>query len=289
MSSAAPPARPATIGLEQTIGSTPLIRLKCLDSILPGAAVLAKAEHLSPGGSVKDRPSLAMVLDAEAKGLLSPPGSGKPGSDHIVESTGGNTGIGLALVALARGYKVTIVMNNTIAVEKQNLMRTFGCELLLVDPAPFSSPLHYYHIGKKLAEEKGWFYANQFENLANMKAHFETTGREIWEQAGGVDAFVCAAGTGGTIAGISRRLKKYDEKVKVFLMGGFGVGLARVSCPVELVHLPTLYSQTSPPAFFSTTSPPPNSNLYPATPPVSKVSASTGSPPTSALPESTAP
>jgi cysteine synthase A len=208
------PTRPATLGLAGTIGATPLIQLNSLANICPGARVLAKAEQLSPGGSVKDRVALAMILDAEAKGLL----GGHSGVNHIVESTGGNTGIGLALVCLARGYKVTIVMNNTIAVEKQNLMKTFGAELLLVDPKPFSSELHYYHIGKKIAEDHGWFYCNQFENLANSKAHYETTGPEIWAQSGGLDAFVCAAGTGGTISGISRRLKEFSKDVKVFLI-----------------------------------------------------------------------
>ncbi|KAI9011644.1 cysteine synthase A [Hyaloraphidium curvatum] len=203
--------RPATAGLAETIAQTPLIHLTSLSALVPNARILGKAEFLSPGGSVKDRPALSMVLDAERKGLLS--------CKHIVESTGGNTGIGLALVALSRGYSTTIVMNRTIAVEKQNLLRTFGADLILVDPAPFTSPDHYYHVGKRIAEENGWFFANQFENHANMKAHYETTGPEIWEQAGRkLDGFVAASGTGGTIAGISRRLKEYDPNVKVFLM-----------------------------------------------------------------------
>lgn len=203
--------RGATHGLAGTLHGTPLVSLSGVSALIPGARIVAKAEHLSPGGSVKDRPALSIILDAERRGILQPGG-------HIVEATGGNTGISLALLGLARGYKCHIVMNNTIAAEKLQLMELFGAEVILVDPAPFSSDAHYFKVGQRLAESNGWFFSNQFENPANYSSHETTTGPEIWAQSGGVDAFTCAAGTGGTLAGVSRALhSKSGGRAKSFL------------------------------------------------------------------------
>ncbi|KXS20227.1 cysteine synthase [Gonapodya prolifera JEL478] len=199
-------------GLAGSVGHTPLIELKSLSRIT-GARILAKAEFLSPGGSVKDRPALAMVLKAEERGDLS-------AGSTIVEATGGNTGIGLALVARARGYKFICVMNRTISIEKQQLLRTFGAELVLTDPCPFTDQNHYYHVAQRIAQSTpGAWYSNQFENLDNSSAHFDTTGPEIWTQTRGeVSAFVAAAGTGGTIAGVSDALKQRNQEIECWLI-----------------------------------------------------------------------
>src|SRR5580698_3758437 len=170
-------------GVERHIGRTPLIRLRRL-SELTGSEILGKAEFMNPGGSVKDRAALGIIADAEAKGVLKPGGT-------IVEGTAGNTGIGLTIVGHAKGYRTVIVIPKTQSPEKINLLRTLGAEVLIVPEKPYSDPGNYNHIAQRLAKEKGWFWANQFDNIANRNAHFATTGPEIWDQTDGeVSAFV---------------------------------------------------------------------------------------------------
>lgn len=206
------------------IGNTPLIRLDG-PSEATGCDILGKAEFLNPGGSVKDRAALNIVREAEAAGTLRPGGS-------IVEGTAGNTGIGLALVGGALGYDVTIVMPRTQSEEKKNTVRSFGARLIEVDAAPFSSPNHFVHFSKRLAEElnesnpAGAIWANQFDNLANRRAHEKTTAPEIWEQTGGqIDGFICAAGTGGTIAGVAAGLRALSKDVKIGVADPAGAAL----------------------------------------------------------------
>ena len=184
------------------IGNTPLIRLKAA-SEATGCEILGKAEFLNPGQSVKDRAALGIIRDAEAKGLLRPGG-------RIVEGTAGNTGIGLAMVASALGYKTTIVIPRTQSQEKKDAIRLAGAELVEVDAVPYSNPDNYVRYSGRLAEElaasdpNGAIWANQFDNVANRMAHIKTTAREIWEQTGGdIDGFTCAVGTGGTLAGVA--------------------------------------------------------------------------------------
>ena len=174
----------------------------------------------APCGSVKDRAALWIVRDAEDKGLLQPGGT-------IVEGTAGNTGIGLALVGNALGYKTVIVMPENQSKEKMDTLRALGAELVLVPPAPFSNPGHFVHTSRRLAEETaGAVWANQFDNVANRKAHIESTAREIWEQLEGrIDGFTCAAGTGGTIAGVGLGLKAFDENVRIALTDPHGAAL----------------------------------------------------------------
>ena len=205
-----------TIGL---IGNTPLVLLKG-PSAAAGCEVWGKCEFANPGASVKDRAALWIVRDAEAKGTLLPGGT-------IVEGTAGNTGIGLALVANALGYKTVIVMPENQSQEKMDTLRALGAELVLVPPAPFSNPGHFVHTSRRLAEEtEGAVWANQFDNIANRKAHIESTAREIWEQMEGrVDGFTCSAGTGGTIAGVGLGLKAFDEKVTIALTDPHGAAL----------------------------------------------------------------
>ncbi|WP_297366831.1 cysteine synthase A [Acidocella sp.] len=205
-------------GLVGAIGNTPLIRLKRA-SAATGCEILAKAEFCSPGGSVKDRAALAIIQDAEARGLLSPGGT-------IVEGTAGNTGIGLTLVANARGYKSVIVMPETQSREKIDFLRMIGADLRLVPAKPFKDPGNYVHVSRRLAEELGALWANQFDNLANREGHQRTTGPEIWDQtAGKIDAFTCACGTGGTLAGVSFALKERNPKIKIVLADPEGSGL----------------------------------------------------------------
>ncbi len=201
------------------IGNTPLVLLKG-PSEAAGCEVWGKCEFANPGASVKDRAALWIVRDAEARGLLLPGGT-------IVEGTAGNTGIGLALVANALGYKTIIVMPETQSREKMDTLRALGAELVLVPAAPFSNPGHFVHTSRRLAEETpGAVWANQFDNTANRKAHIESTAAEIWDQLDGrIDGFTCAAGTGGTIAGVGLGLKAFDESVTIALTDPFGAAL----------------------------------------------------------------
>ena len=206
------------------IGSTPMIRLRAA-SAATGCEILGKAEFLNPGGSVKDRTARGLILDAKASGALRPGGT-------IVEGTAGNTGIGLALVGAALGHPVVIVMPRSQSEEKKLAVRLHGAGLVEVDPAPFSSPNHFVHFSRRLAAElnesepNGAFYADQFDNTANRRAHFETTGPEIWDQTNGrIDGFVCAAGTGGTLAGTSAFLRSKNAAVRIALADPPGAAL----------------------------------------------------------------
>jgi cysteine synthase len=193
------------------IGNTPLIRLRRV-SEETGCDILGKAEFMNPGGSVKDRAARAIVLDAESRGLLPPGGT-------VVEGTAGNTGIGLAHVCNARGYRCVIVMPDNQSPEKYGLIEALGAEVRKVKTVPYSDPNHYQKVAGRLAGElPNAIWANQFDNTANRRAHVDTTGPEIWEQTGGrVDAFVAASGTGGTVAGVSEFLKSRRASVRTVL------------------------------------------------------------------------
>jgi cysteine synthase len=205
-------------GLVGAIGNTPLIRLKRA-SEATGCTILGKAEFMNPGGSVKDRAGLAIILDAEDRGVLKPGGA-------IVEGTAGNTGIGITLVANARGYRSIVVMPETQGQEKIDFLRMIGADLRLVPAKPFRDPGNYVHVARRLAEEIGAVYANQFDNHANRAGHAATTGPEIWMQTGGrIDAFTCACGTGGTLAGVSDALKARSPEVRIVLADPEGSGL----------------------------------------------------------------
>jgi cysteine synthase A len=205
-------------GLVGAIGNTPLIRLKRA-SEATGCTILGKAEFMNPGGSVKDRAGLAIIQDAEQRGVLRPGGA-------IVEGTAGNTGIGMTLVANARGYRSIVVMPETQSQEKIDFLRMIGADLRLVPAKPFRDPGNYVHVARRLAEELGAVYANQFDNLANRAGHAETTGPEIWDQTDGrIDAFTCACGTGGTLAGVSDALKARRPGVRIVLADPEGSGL----------------------------------------------------------------
>jgi len=201
------------------IGNTPLVLLKG-PSEAAGCEIYGKCEFANPGASVKDRAALWIVRDAEKSGALKPGGT-------IVEGTAGNTGIGLALVANALGYKTIIVMPETQSREKMDTLRALGAELVLVPAAPFSNPGHFVHTSRRLAEEtEGAIWANQFDNIANRRAHIESTAPEIWEQLEGrIDGFTCAAGTGGTIAGTGLGLKAFDENITIALTDPHGAAL----------------------------------------------------------------
>lgn len=208
------------------VGHTPLIRLRAA-SRQTGCEILGKAEFLNPGGSVKDRTALGLLVDAEQRGLVRPGGV-------LVEGTAGNTGIALALLGASRGYRTVIVMPETQSVEKIDALRLTGAEVRLVPAAPFRDPRNYVHIARALAEEldarepNGAWFANQFDNTANRDFHAATTGVEIWEQtAGAVDGFVCAAGTGGTLAGVGRALKARKPTVRIALADPAGSALAQ--------------------------------------------------------------
>ena len=201
-------------GFVGTIGNTPLIKLRRA-SELTGCTILGKAEFLNPGGSVKDRPARHIILEAEKRGELRTGGV-------VVESTAGNTGIGLALVANTRGYRTVIVIPETQSQEKKDTLRLCGAELIEVPAVPYSNPNQYQHVGRRLAEHlrrsepNGVLFADQWNNLDNRKAHYETTGPEIWEQtAGKVDGFICSIGTGGTIAGISTLLRERKKEIVI--------------------------------------------------------------------------
>jgi len=206
------------------IGNTPLIRLNRA-SELTGCEILGKAEFMNPGQSVKDRAALFIVRDAERRGLLKPGG-------RIVEGTAGNTGIGLAMVGKALGYRSTIVIPRTQSQEKKDAIRLYGAELVEVDAVPYSNPNNYVRYSGRLAEElaqsdpNGAIWANQFDNVANRQAHVETTGPEIWRQTEGkVDGFICAVGSGGTLAGVAEALRAEKPDVTIGLADPYGAAL----------------------------------------------------------------
>jgi cysteine synthase A len=205
-------------GFVRAIGNTPLIRLRG-PSQLTGCEILGKAEFLNPGGSVKDRAALYIILDAEARGLLKPGGT-------IVEGTAGNTGIGLALVGNARGYKTVIVIPETQSQEKKDMLRLCGAELREVPAVPYKDPNNYVHVSERLARELAAFWANQWDNTANREGHILSTGPEIWAQTNGkLDGFTCAIGTGGTLAGVSIFLKQKNENIKTAAADPLGAAM----------------------------------------------------------------
>jgi cysteine synthase A len=206
-------------GFIGTVGNTPLIRLNSF-SEETGCEILGKAEFLNPGGSVKDRAALYIIQDAEDKGLLKPGGT-------VVEGTAGNTGIGLAHICNAKGYKCLIIIPETQSQEKMDALRTLGAEVRPVPAVPYKDPNNYVKLSGRTAEEmENAIWANQFDNLANRQAHYETTGPEIWQQTDGkVDAWVAATGTGGTFAGVSMFLKEKNPQVKSIVADPMGSGL----------------------------------------------------------------
>jgi len=186
---------------------------------LTGCEILGKAEFMNPGGSVKDRAALGIIEDAEARGLLRP-------GDTIVEGTAGNTGIGLTVIGHARGYHSVIVIPENQSREKIDLLLMLGAEVLTVPEKPYSNPGNYNHVARRMAEDKGWFWANQFDNTANRFAHYRTTGPEIWEQtAGEVTGFVSAVGTGGTLAGTTLYLKERNPRITVGCADPYGAAM----------------------------------------------------------------
>ena len=204
--------------LGASIGATPLIRLRGA-SEATGCNVLGKAEFMNPGGSVKDRAGLYIITDAEKRGALKPGGT-------IVEGTAGNTGIGLTLVGNARGYRCIIVIPETHSKEKIDFLRMIGADVRLVPAKPYRDPGNYVHVSQRMAEETGALWANQFDNVANREGHRAVTGPEIWEQTDGkVDAFTCACGTGGTLAGVGFALKQRNPRVRIVLADCEGSGL----------------------------------------------------------------
>src|SRR5499426_3140707 len=211
-------------GIIGAIGNTPLIALKRA-SEATGCTILGKAEFMNPGQSVKDRAARQMILEAEKRGEIKPGGL-------VVESTAGNTGIGLALVANARGYRTLIVIPETQSQEKKDMLRLCGAELVEVPAVPYSNPNNYQHIARRIADDlrkrepNGVLYADQWNNLDNRKAHYVSTGPEIWEQTGGnVDGFICAIGTGGTLAGVSSFLRKKKNDLMIGLADPNGAAM----------------------------------------------------------------
>ena len=211
-------------GFAASVGNTPLIRLHG-PSEATGCHILGKAEFMNPGGSVKDRAALAIIEDAEEQGLLKPGGT-------IVEGTAGNTGIGLALVGNALGFRSVIVIPETQSQEKKDMLRLCGAELIEVPAVPYKDPNNYVKYSGRLAEElaakepNGAIWANQFDNVANRQAHIETTGPEIWTQTDGkVDGFICAVGTGGTLAGTGMALKERNKNVQIGIADPMGAAL----------------------------------------------------------------
>jgi cysteine synthase A len=208
-------------GFVGTVGNTPLIKMKAA-SERTGCTILGKAEFLNPGGSVKDRAALAIIQDAEDAGRLRPGGV-------IVEGTAGNTGIGLALVGNARGYRTVIVIPETQSQEKKDMLRLCGADLRQVPAVPYRDPGNYVHVSQRIAEElaktepNGAIWANQFDNTANRDGHYRTTGPEIWEQTDGkVDGFICSVGTGGTLCGTAMALKERNRDVVIGLADPMG-------------------------------------------------------------------
>ena len=210
---------PVRNGFPDAVGRTPLIRLRRA-SDETGCEVLGKAEFLNPGGSVKDRAALGILEDFEARGLLRPGGT-------LVEGTAGNTGIGFVHLCNARGYRCVIVMPDNQSPEKAALLRTLGAEVQVVKTVPYSSDDHYQKVAPRVAAAiDGAVCGNQFDNTANRDAHYRTTGPEIWrDTGGGVDAFVCATGTGGTLGGVSRYLKQQNSRVRIVLADPMGSAL----------------------------------------------------------------
>lgn len=205
-------------GIADAIGKTPLISLPRLSDLV-GREILGKAEFMNPGGSIKDRAALGMIEAAAKSGELKPGGT-------IVEGTAGNTGIGIAMLARALGYQALIVMPDNQSPEKYDYLRALGAELVAVPAVPFANQAHFYHTAGRMAQERGGFWANQFENLANAESHYRTTGPEVWEQScGRIDALVLASGTGGTIAGTARYLREKKANVKIVLADPLGSGL----------------------------------------------------------------
>ena len=211
-------------GFSETIGNTPLIALRKA-SEQTGCTILGKAEFLNPGGSVKDRAALYMILDAEARGDLKPGGV-------VVEGTAGNTGIGLALVGNARGYRTVITMPDTQSQEKKDMLRLCGAEVREIPAVPFKNPNHYVHTAERLAEElaasepNGVLYANQWDNLSNRNAHMRTTGPEIWQQTDGrIDGFTCSIGTGGTLCGVGMFLKEQNPDIRIVAADPMGAAM----------------------------------------------------------------
>lgn len=206
-------------GILSSIGNTPLVPLQRLSRDLP-VLVLAKCEHMNPGGSIKDRIALAIIDDAEARGVL------RPGTT-LIEATAGNTGMGLALVAAVRGYGLVCVMPEKMSVDKRVALASLGAKVVMTPNAPPSSPDNFRNVARRMAEENGWFLTEQFSNPANVRTHERTTGGEILAQTGGnVGAFVAGAGTGGTLSGVGRRLKASLPGVQVILADPVGSGLA---------------------------------------------------------------
>lgn len=202
------------------IGRTPLVPLRHVGRGLP-APVLAKCEHLNPGGSVKDRLALAIVNDAESRGVLAPGAT-------LIEATAGNTGIGLALVAAVRGYALVCVMPEKMSADKRTALAALGAKVVITPNAPLDSPENFQQVARRLAAEHGWFLADQFRSAANVRVHETTTGPEVLEQCGGrLGAFVAGAGTGGTITGVGRYLKRHAPEALVVLADPVGSGLAQ--------------------------------------------------------------
>jgi cysteine synthase len=205
-------------GIDRYVGDTPLIRLRRL-SKLTGCEILGKAEFMNPGGSVKDRAAYGIITDGERAGQL------KPGAT-IVEGTAGNTGIGLTVIGRARGYRTVIVIPNNQSPEKMHLLRTLGAEVKAVPEKPYKDPENYNHIARRLAEERGWFWANQFDNTANRDAHYRSTGPEIWKQTEGkISSFVAAVGTGGTLSGVSTYLKEQNPNIQIVCADPYGAAM----------------------------------------------------------------
>jgi cysteine synthase len=211
-------------GTVEAIGHTPLIKLRRA-SKATGCTILGKAEFMNPGGSVKDRAGRQMILEAEKRGELKPGGL-------VVEATAGNTGIGLALVANARGYRTLIVIPQTQSQEKKDMLRLCGAELVEVPALAYANPNNYQHVGRRLAEElkhsekNGVIFADQWNNLDNRKAHYVSTGPEIWEETGGkIDGFICSIGTGGTLAGVSQYLREKKKDIVIGLADPHGAGM----------------------------------------------------------------
>ncbi|MCA2978006.1 MAG: cysteine synthase A [Myxococcaceae bacterium] len=204
--------------LWDSVGDTPLLRLSSL-SARTGCELFGKAEFMNPGGSIKDRAAKGMIRDAEQRGLL------RPGAT-IVEGTAGNTGIGLAVLGIERGYRVVVTMPDNQAREKYEYLEAMGVDVRRVPVVPFANPAHFFHQARALSEQHGWWWANQFENPANGDFHYESTGRELWEQLEGrVDVLVASAGTGGTLGGVSRYLKERNPDLEVVLLDPHGSGL----------------------------------------------------------------
>jgi cystathionine beta-synthase len=211
------------------IGNTPMVRLDRLAAGLP-VPVLGKCEFLNPGGSIKDRIAKAIVDDAEQRGLLAPGAT-------LIEATAGNTGVGLALVAAVRGYRVVCVMPEKMSVDKRTALAAVGAEVMVVPNAPPSSPENFQNVARRLAQEHGWFLTDQFANPANPRVHETTTGPEVLAQCGGrVGAFVCGVGTGGTITGVGRFLKAHCPNVRIVLADPVGSRLAHRIDPAQPDH-----------------------------------------------------